>query len=256
MVDGQCTCDTSCEANCENRRSQVDCDETNCRNGDNCGNRPQATKWKVEPFNTTNNRGRGLRSCQHIPSGEIILRWEGAPVTGKELRDAEDNGSFVMAVENGIHVVAAPDLLANYINHSCEPNCEFVKREANGYPVVYVQSTTEIGEGVELTVHYGKRFMLRGERVPCLCGCSTCLGYIGARPAEISTACWPVDGKTYYVSVIPLEAWIPEDLSSYEHEKTHLPIIWHDGEDIPYVSSLEIIFSLHANRRQECGLVG
>lgn len=183
----------------------------------------------MEPFDT-NNYGRGLRSCQHIPKGEIILRWEGVRVTGKELRDAGNNGSFIMEVESGNHVVATPNSLANYINHWCEPNCEFIRRESNGSPVVYVQSKTEIGQGVELTVHYGKLFMPGGKRVQCLCGCSTCLGYIGARPADISTFYWPGDRQTYYVSVIPL-AWIPKALSSTQPKPGKIPIIRYDGQD-------------------------
>lgn len=146
-VDGQCQCNTSCGPKCENRCSQVECDTANSRNGDNCGNRASQATWEVDAFDTAN-CDRGLRPLQHIPKGAIILEWKVKLVTGKQLQDAEANGSFMMEVEYGTYVDAAPDSLANYVNHLCEPNCGIVKREVTGSPRVYVQSKTAIGKGV------------------------------------------------------------------------------------------------------------
>ncbi|KAB5513430.1 hypothetical protein GE09DRAFT_1067278 [Coniochaeta sp. 2T2.1] len=114
------------------------------------------------------------------------------------------------------------------------PNCNFVKREVDGSTRIYVQSKTEIAQGVELTVHYGRQFMIRGGPVPMWL--QFCLGYIRARPVRIVAAYWPSDERTYYASVIP-EDWTPNSLEG-SLPMNHLPIIWYDGEDPPLIQAL------------------
>ena len=61
---------------------------------------------------------------------------------------------------------------AEYINHSCEPNCEarIVRKH-----ILYF-SLREIKKGEELTVDY--HFDAKVEKVPCGCGSTKCRGTI------------------------------------------------------------------------------
>lgn len=64
---------------------------------------------------------------------------------------------------------------AKYINHSCDPNCEF---EQEGKKI-WVNTIKDIKKDDELTLNYGFVWDEKDyHEHPCLCGSPKCIGYI------------------------------------------------------------------------------
>lgn len=70
-----------------------------------------------------------------------------------------------------------------YLNHCCDPNCQlFLIEQPNtdgefAPPEVQVKSLRSIAVGEELTIDYA---WSAEEAIPCLCGASTCRGWVVA----------------------------------------------------------------------------
>lgn len=62
---------------------------------------------------------------------------------------------------------------AQYINHSCEPNCEAINYDDEE---IWIEAMRDIKAGEELSYDYG--FEEPDERFPCLCGSKNCRGWI------------------------------------------------------------------------------
>ncbi len=101
---------------------------------------------------------------------------------GVFLREAvgEHIGLDLLAADVGEHV--AVDLDGNVewnparlLNHSCVPNCE---ADCDGKSI-WIVALRDLAAGEELTFNYG--YELADYRdSPCLCGTTTCVGYIVA----------------------------------------------------------------------------
>jgi [histone H3]-lysine4 N-trimethyltransferase ASH1L len=91
-----CTCskDTGCDENCQNRYMFYECDDTNCKLGQDCGNRSfdelkQRTKAGgkynigVEVIKTAD-RGYGVRSNRTFEPNQIIVEYTGEIITQSE----------------------------------------------------------------------------------------------------------------------------------------------------------------------------
>ena len=66
--------------------------------------------------------------------------------------------------------------IARYINHSCDPNCEYLVKYKQGKPTVCVFAITDIEKGDFLSVDYfdGGPLDITYLDGPCLCGSVYC----------------------------------------------------------------------------------
>jgi hypothetical protein len=74
-----------------------------------------------------------------------------------------------------------PLFIAQYINHSCDPNCNIeVWIDSQGWPRVLVVARQNLESGVELTVNYNMSLCHSSSPQVCKCGTSRCKGFIAA----------------------------------------------------------------------------
>jgi SET domain-containing protein len=67
---------------------------------------------------------------------------------------------------------------AQYINHSCDPNCELVQWGVDGLPRMCFFAKKNIKSGMEFTFGYNWDWVSRQVRTVCLCGSVNCDRYI------------------------------------------------------------------------------
>ena len=72
-------------------------------------------------------RGRGVVAERNFKQGEIIAIWRGSIITENEvLKLSESDRSQLLQVDEDAFLVTSKALVnADFINHSCEPNCGF-----------------------------------------------------------------------------------------------------------------------------------
>jgi hypothetical protein len=100
-------------------------------------------------------------------------------VTG-ELIDDPNYGSLY-CVDMGNSLSLEPAEPFRFLNHSCEPNCEFVTSHEEENPAkapqLFVEVLRAIAPGEELTIDYAWSWDVA---IPCLCGTPSCRGWIVA----------------------------------------------------------------------------
>ena len=139
----------------------------------------------------SNIHGQGLFAKVDIPEAVKIIEYTGERVTKEEAARRErlylelshtnpDIGSsyvFELPDENydidGFH---SGD--AKFINHSCNPNAEYIYEGENR---IWVTSIKYISRGEEITMNYGiwiddQDFDFRN--YPCKCGSANCVGFM------------------------------------------------------------------------------
>ncbi len=67
---------------------------------------------------------------------------------------------------------------AQYINHSCNPNCELVQWGVYNLPRMCFFAKKNIKSGMEFTFNYNWDWVSRQVQTVCLCGSQNCDGYI------------------------------------------------------------------------------
>ena len=72
-------------------------------------------------------RGRGVVAERNFKQGEVIAIWRGSIITERKVIALSDSErSQLLQVDEDAFLVTNKALLtADYINHSCEPNCGF-----------------------------------------------------------------------------------------------------------------------------------
>jgi SET domain-containing protein len=128
----------------------------------------------------------GVFAKKDIPKGTKIVQYGGEKITKKEagirIYKEYDKAEKEKRRER-IYVFDLDkkwDIDGNFswnigknINHSCDPNCEFVDEDGT----IWFISTKKIKKGEELGVDYG--YGLEGfEDFPCKCGSKNCVGYM------------------------------------------------------------------------------
>ena len=94
--------------------------------------------------------------------------------------DDPDHGSDY-AFDIGDDLSLEPDPPFRFINHSCEPNCEYVWADEEGEVDIrqarrlYVVALRNITQGEQLTIDYCWE---ADAAIPCLCGSPKCRGWI------------------------------------------------------------------------------
>ncbi|KAL1959588.1 hypothetical protein VTO42DRAFT_1623 [Malbranchea cinnamomea] len=197
-----CTPETGCDENCQNRCMFYECDDTNCKLGEElCGNRSFSElrqrckaggKYNigVEVIKTAD-RGYGVRSNRTFEPNQIIVEYTGEIITREEcerrMRTIYKNNDcyYLMDFDQNMIIDATRGSIARFVNHSCEPNCRMEKWTVAGKPrVALFAGENGIMTGEELTYDYNfNPYSLKNVQ-ECRCGAPTCRGILGPRPKD------------------------------------------------------------------------
>lgn len=118
--------------------------------------------------------GKGIFALRDISKGVDIIQYRGEVISKKEGTKRallqEKNGALYVFSLNKKKDIDGMDggNGAQYINHSCDPNCESLNYDDEE---IWIQSIKKIKKGEELTYDYG--FDDEGF---CLCGSKNCRG--------------------------------------------------------------------------------
>ena len=116
--------------------------------------------------------GIGVLAQSCISPGQMLMRFGGVLLPAALRRDSRVLDSTAIGVAESVILaesVGADKDLSDYLNHSCAPNSGLVD-------AVTLVATTEIGQGVEITVDYAywefdETWTLKH---PCQCGSGDC----------------------------------------------------------------------------------
>lgn len=155
--------------------------------------KPTTSEWIV--VKKSNIHNKGVFASKNIPKGTFIIEYVGEKISKKEserryaksLKMHENNSSegsvYIFELDKKWDIDGhVPWNTAQWINHSCEPNCEAVDWPSNSgeYKVgTWIKSLRDIKKGEELFYNYGYD-MEDYEEHPCNCGSKKCVGYIVA----------------------------------------------------------------------------
>jgi SET domain-containing protein len=122
---------------------------------------------------STPEKGRGVFARAPIARGEVVAAFGGTCVTTDEfVRLPTDRQRHSVQIEDDVFMVGAADTEpADYINHSCEPNCGM-----SGNVVLIALRDIEVDE--ELTYDYAMSDGSAYDEFDCRCGAPTCRGRV------------------------------------------------------------------------------
>ena len=118
--------------------------------------------------------GRGVFARVPIPKGTFIIEYTGEKIPKKEgsRRDRlqKRQGRFyVFDLNSKWDIDGATGGDARLINHSCEPNCKYQKKDGK----IWIVALRNIKKGEELTYDYEES---EKGTYPCHCGAKKCKG--------------------------------------------------------------------------------
>ena len=116
----------------------------------------------------------GLYAGETIPRRRKIIEYTGEKISRRETKRRAEGPLNYLFTLNSYWCIDGNvgGSGAQYINHSCEPNCyAWIHKEH----ILYM-SARDIRKGEELTIDY--HFDKDVERVPCSCGAKNCRGTI------------------------------------------------------------------------------
>ncbi|MCG8586704.1 MAG: SET domain-containing protein [Pirellulales bacterium] len=116
--------------------------------------------------------GRGVFARRDFKKGDVI-----GEITGG-IMDFDYESDYCMDLDGSAVLEPAPPF--RFLNHSCAPNCELLLwkyRKIKGPKLhrLWVEATTRIREGDELTIDYA--WPLEAA-IPCACRADNCRGWI------------------------------------------------------------------------------
>lgn len=117
----------------------------------------------------------GIYANQPIPKNRKVIEYTGERISRRETKRRCDTREFnyLFTLDNYWTLDGSVGGSgAEYINHSCDPNCE--ARIIGGHILYF--SLRDIKKGEELTVDY--HFDAKVEKVPCGCRSARCRGTI------------------------------------------------------------------------------
>lgn len=180
-----------CGEDCLNRMMFYECDPRTCASGDQCGNRrfqKKAFVKELEPFQTNQGRGWGLRTLVDIPKGQLITEYCGEIITqdmcDQRMRTTYKNKQNFYFLEYSPGLVIDAGIKgsqARFINHSCEPNCHIEKWSLRNEIFVGVFASRDISQGEELFYDYNFATFGGGQDQTCYCGSPQCRGTMGRK---------------------------------------------------------------------------
>ena len=110
--------------------------------------------------------------------GEKIIKAESERRSNATLKaskkDKSKGAEYIFHLDSEYDIDGnVPYNTARYINHSCEPNCEYYHKNSR----IWIRAKKNIKKDEELTFNYG--FDLEDSKNhPCKCGSPKCAGYI------------------------------------------------------------------------------
>jgi uncharacterized protein len=127
---------------------------------------------KARPLPVTT-RGRGAVTTESISAGEVVAAFGGRCMTRDEfdVLPADQQTRSVQIDEQLYMAGAVEPEPANFINHSCEPNCVIA-----GNVVLVARRDIAIGE--ELTYDYATTDGSDYDEFECACGTASCRGKV------------------------------------------------------------------------------
>ncbi|EZG03494.1 hypothetical protein H106_06952 [Trichophyton rubrum CBS 735.88] len=195
-----CTPEMGCEENCQNRHMFYECDENNCKLGEDlCRNRNFSELRKriktggkynigVEVIKTES-RGYGVRSNRTFEPNQIIVEYTGEILTQIEAQRRmktiykKNECFYLMDFDQDMIIDATRGSIARFVNHSCEPNCKMEKWIVAGKPrIALFAGDNGIMTGEELTYDYNFDPYSNKNVQECRCGTPSCRGVLGPRP--------------------------------------------------------------------------
>ncbi len=123
---------------------------------------------------TSKIHGKGVFSRANIPEGKFIIEYTGEKILRKEgfTRDRlqKSKGKFyVFALNSKWCIDGATGGDARFINHSCNPNCTYQRKNGK----ILILALRKINTGEELTYNYDDSE--KGSNI-CNCGAKNCKG--------------------------------------------------------------------------------
>ena len=117
--------------------------------------------------------GKGVFSERSYPLHAII-----GEITGKLVTESANGSQYAFEIDDRTQL--EPDAPFRYLNHSCEPNCEFDSfedDEEHGFVAapLYLIALREISSGEELTIDYNWPASCA---IRCECAAASCRGWI------------------------------------------------------------------------------
>ncbi|KAK9270236.1 hypothetical protein L1049_025813 [Liquidambar formosana] len=206
--------DSACGERCLNLLTSTECTPGYCPCGFNCKNqRFQKCEYAKTKLFRTEGRGWGILADENIKAGQFIIEYCGEVISWKEARRRSQTyeiqglkDAYIISLNAHESIDATKKgSLARFINHSCQPNCETRKWTVLGEIRVGIFAKQDISVGTELAYDYNFEWY-GGAKVRCLCGASSCPGFLGAksRGFQEDTYLWEDDDDRYSVEKIPL----------------------------------------------------
>ena len=119
--------------------------------------------------------GKGVFARQSYPKSSVV-----GEITGDVIDDPDYTSDYCIELNDRLSL--EPYAPFRFLNHCCDPNCEFdfddVFVEPEGsvvIPTVYVFALRNIDEGEELTIDYNWPASFA---IPCECGSLACRGWV------------------------------------------------------------------------------
>ncbi|KAG8872334.1 histone methyltransferase set2 [Tulasnella sp. 332] len=190
---------TACgeDADCINRLTQTECDESECRSKSHCQNqRFQRKQYAgVEIVQTEHKAEQHLTSHYEIIRNDMVYEYIGEVVTEntllRRMRAYNDEGIkhfYFMMLQKGEFIDATKrGGIGRFANHSCNPNCYVAKWVVGNRIRMAIFAKRNIVKDEELTFNYNvDRY--GNDAQTCYCGEANCVGFIGGKTqTEVAT---------------------------------------------------------------------
>jgi hypothetical protein len=118
--------------------------------------------------------GKGIFARLSYPDSALI-----GEITGEVIDDANYGSDYCFEIGDGLHL--EPVAPFRFVNHSCEPNCEFDYLQCSDHPGqeqrkrVFLFALRDIKKGEELTIDYN---WTAANAIPCRCQAASCRGWV------------------------------------------------------------------------------
>ncbi|ETK91985.1 hypothetical protein F441_04671 [Phytophthora nicotianae CJ01A1] len=130
-------------------------------------------------------KGIALVAAERFEEDALVFQYVGevlsqAAYLHQELKDGHRSAHTYGIAATTSEVIDASYVggMARFANHSCSPNCTIERWEVAGETCCGKFAKQTIHAGEEITIRYGKSFVLPEKEKLCLCGSSNCTGFM------------------------------------------------------------------------------